>query len=167
MRLEHPSDGVVIAARGAAHREEVPLLKRIAQTLAPSNTVPVNSKLRSWSRSVACRWILEGPSILDRVAKFYDIASAVEAALLTPGHETLLNASVCILLVLIEKCVAHIMDRAATFAALEPAAEPWPPLPRSGQRGSDSIAWHRAHLGYRAPAARARTPSPRDPGGGV
>ncbi|MFJ6533535.1 hypothetical protein [Microbacterium sp. NPDC091662] len=107
----------------------MPLLKRIAQTLAPSNTVPVNSKLRSWSRSVACLWVLEGPSILDRVAKFYDIASAVEAALLTPGHETLLNASVCILLVLIEKCVAHIMDRAATLAALESTAELWPPLP--------------------------------------
>lgn len=119
------------------------------------------------------RWSAEFLSILDRALKLYDIASAVEAALLHPGHDTLLAAVLCILLVLAEKCAEHILDQAGTVAVLELAAAPAVPLD-DGPVGTplDSIAWHRAHLCYCplcycAPATWTRLPPSGDSSGRV
>lgn len=85
------------------------------------------------------RWSAEFPSVLDRTLKLYDIASAVEAALLAPGHDTLLAAAACVLLVLAEKCAEHLLDRAETAAAIDSAAERSSPA----RRPSADIPWTR------------------------
>lgn len=71
-----------------------------------------------WREKASYWWFVAVPAAREEILTFYDIATAVMDALLGPDHETLLNVTVCVLLVLADMCVKHVIEKGAAVAVL-------------------------------------------------